>query len=94
MIYSKVCPGCGAKFETKNKQKIYCGKICYAKAYQAIKNQRQKEEYEEVKAVEIKRHTAPPGELSQIKEKAKKARMSYGQYVGMTEYPVKIERKW
>ena len=67
MEYKKICPICGAHFETNNDQTVYCGHSCKAEAkrardreYQRIKREQAsesrrqyREEYERVRLSEI-----------------------------------------
>ena len=67
MKYRKICPICGAHFETNNDQTIYCGHFCKAEAkrardreYQRIKREQEsesrrqyREEYERARLSEL-----------------------------------------
>lgn len=90
----KKCAYCGREFYADNKKRVYCCEECRKKGKKKKAKERFQAEYGKY-AKPKEEKTAPKNSLTEIAVKARKlGYKSYGYYVGLTEYPVKIERKW
>lgn len=89
MTHEKNCPGCGKKFETVYRRKVYCCAACYktanyrlthAEEYLAIKKEKKEEEKRRLREKKQEELRSRPVPLIEMARRAKAAGLSYGQY--------------
>ena len=74
MEYKKICPICGAHFETNNDQTVYCGHSCKAEAKRARDREYQRNKREQ--ASESRRQYREEYERARLSEIAERDRKS------------------
>ena len=74
MKYKKICPICGAHFETNNDQTVYCGHSCKAEAKRARDREYQRNKRE--RASESRRQYREEYERARLSEIAERDRKS------------------
>ena len=74
MEYKKICPICGAHFETNNDQTVYCGHSCKAEAKRARDREYQRNKREQ--ASESRRQYREEYERARLSEIAERERKS------------------
>ena len=93
-MWKRNCEHCGSAFETDKKAQRYWSVECRRGAHLDKKRVRNRQYYQEKKwkpKPEPKKLDRTAGEIN---EEARKNGRTYGYEVALTEYPVKIQRKW
>ena len=95
MTYKRICPICGADFETTSATRKYCCKICSKKGEQvtqAIYRQKRKDEFRSYNKVRIdeiindaREKFVNSSQLAACCALARKYGMSYGHFMAMKE---------
>lgn len=86
------CRACGNAFMTTQRRRIFCSEEC-AKINKRLSYKKDSTKPENEEKIVIHR-AKPVKELWEMERDARKVGLHYGMYTGLTEYPVKIERKW
>lgn len=81
MAVTKMCPVCGTKFESESNHAIYCCAGCKSIGAKRRTQERLRQAMEEARATGNRVITPGEKSLTAIIKAAKKAGMSYGEYV-------------
>lgn len=93
MTGRRICKECGAEFALTRKDKIYCSQKCCREAHKRMTNDKLKEETTGVRMIKPVHNPVNKNTLEEMAVKARKAGMSYGQYIAQTEYKQVIARR-